>query len=268
MAAEKEMPRPLAGIVPPMVTPLLDGDTIDIDGLKRLIEHMSFHESVNLGNYAAEAGAQALVLTAPYYYPAGQAELVQYVEHIVAQLPLPVFLYNMPSHTKLTFEPDTLRRLIDNRNLIGLKDSSADMIYFHKVRRLAAERPDWTLMVGPEELLAEALLLGANCGVCGGANLSPRLFVGLYQAAERRDMDRLVELHARVMEIRDALYTVARHGAPAIKGLKCALSCLKICNDFMAEPFCHFRDTERQLIRERLAELQFPLGLSRSAKRL
>ena len=322
MASEKEIPRPLTGIIVPMVTPLSDRDTIDTDGLRRLIEHIldggvqglfilsttgegpglsyrlrfelidrvckqvadrvpvlvgitdtSFHESLNLANYAAHAGARAVVLAPPYYFPAGQAELLQYVEHVAAKLPLPLFLYNLPSHTKLTFEPDTLRRLIDIQNVVGLKDGSADMIYFHKVRRLAEERSDWTLLVGPEELLAEAVLLGGHGGVCGGANLSPRLFVGLFQAAKRCDMDRIAELHARVMQIRDAIYTVAHHGAPGvqgapvIKGLKCALSCLKICNDFMAEPFYQFRDTERQLIRERLAELQFPLGLSRPAKR-
>ncbi|MBN2476440.1 MAG: dihydrodipicolinate synthase family protein [Pirellulales bacterium] len=315
MASEDTLPQPLQGIIPPMVTPLSDRDTLDVDGLQRLVEHIlsggvhglfvlsttgeapslsyrlrfelidhvckqvagrvpilvgvtdtSFYESVNLANYAADAGAQAVVLSAPYYYPAGQAELLQYIEHMVAALPLPVFLYNLPSHTKLTFEPDTLRRLIDIQKVVGLKDSSGDMIYFHKVRRLARERPDWSLLIGPEELLAEAVLLGGHGGVCGGANLSPKLYVGLYEAAVHHEMERVAELHDRVLQICDSIYTVARHGAPVVKGLKSSLACLKICGDFLAEPFYHFGDAERQLVRERLAELQFPLGLPRHTR--
>lgn len=227
------------------------------------ITDTAFFESVNLANYAAEAGAAAAVLSAPYYFPAGQAELLQYVEHMAAKLPLPAILYNLPSHTKITFEPDTLRRLMDLPKVVGLKDSSGDMTYFHRVRRLCEARQDWTLMVGLEELLAEALLLGGDGGVCGGANLCPRLYVDLFEAASRGDTARVAELHRRVMQIRESIYTVALHGAPVIKGLKSALACLEICGDSMAEPFHHFRDTERRLVRERLAELNFPLGVRR-----
>lgn len=314
MSASSELPRPLRGVVVPMVTPLLDRDALDTPGLERLVEHVlgggvqgllvlgttgegpslsyrlrfemidrvcklvddrvpilvgvsdtSFFETVNLAKYATDAGAAAVVLSAPYYFPAGQAELVQYVEHVAAEVPLPVFLCNLPSHAKIAFEPSTLRRLIDVRNVVGMKDSSGDMAYFHKVRRLSQARCDWSLLVGPEELLAEAVLFGGDGGVCGGANLSPRLYAELFEAASRNELDRVAELHARVMQIREAVYTVALHSAPVIKGLKSALSCLGICSDFMAEPFHHLRDAERRLVRERLAELNFPLGLRRSA---
>ena len=147
----------------------------------------SFVETVNLAAHAADAGAQAVVLAAPYYFPAGQPELLEYLEDIAGELPLPVFLYNMPSHTKLIFEPETVRRALDMPNIVGMKDSSAQMIYFHKLARsLAAERPDLSLLVGPEELLGEAVLLGRHGGVCGGANLFPRLYVELYEAAVGR----------------------------------------------------------------------------------
>jgi len=67
------------------------------------ITDTSFVESVNLAQRAAQAGAAAVVLSAPYYFPAGQPELWEYIEDIAGALPLPVFLYNMPSHTKLSF---------------------------------------------------------------------------------------------------------------------------------------------------------------------
>jgi hypothetical protein len=78
-------------------------------------------------------------------------------------------------------------------------------------------------------------------------------------------MSTLLMLHGRVMEIHEALYTVARHGAAPAAGLKCALSCAEICNDAMAEPFRRFRDAERRLIRERLAELNLSPALTARA---
>ena len=151
------------GVIPPLITPLADRDTLDLEGLERLIERLiaggvsglfalgttgeapsmsyrlrreliervcaqvdgrvpvlagvtdtAFVESVALAKVAAEAGAAALVLTTPYYFPAGQTELTDYIGHFVPELPLPLMLYNMPALTKVWFEIDTLRRLAEN----------------------------------------------------------------------------------------------------------------------------------------------------------
>jgi len=215
----------------------------------------SFVETVHIATHSADAGAQAVVLSAPYYFPAGQPELWEYVQDIAGELPLPTFLYNMPSHTKLTFEPETVRKALDIPNIVGMKDSSAQMIYFHKLRQLTADRPDFSLLVGPEELLAESVLAGAHGGVNGGANLFPRLYVELYEAAAAAQLERVAKLHAQVMHLGDTLYSVGKHRSAFIKGLKCALSCLGICDDFMAEPFRRFHPAHRQQIEQHLADL-------------
>ncbi len=298
------LPIPLRGIVPPMVTPLSDRDTLDVSGTERLVDHLlgggvhglfilgttgeapslsyrlrhelvtqvcrqvagripvlvgvtdtSYAETVHLANHAAEAGAQGVVLSAPYYFPAGQPELLEYVQDIAADLPLPMFLYNMPSHTKITFDPHTVREALQIPNVVGLKDSSAQMIYFHKLRSICAARPDFSLLVGPEELLGESVLFGAHGGVCGGANLFPRLYVDLYEAAATGQIETVLKLHAQVLRIGQTIYSVGQHGSAFIKGLKCALSCLAICDDFMAEPFQRFRPEHREQIEGYLAEI-------------
>lgn len=215
----------------------------------------SFVDSVELAVQAAEAGAGAVVLAPPHYFPAGQDELARYVERIAAELPLPLFLYNMPSHTKLAFELDTLGRLLDVENIVGLKDSSGDMIYFHRARELTAKRPGFSLLIGPEELLAEAILAGADGGVSGGANLCPQLYVDLYRAAAGRDLDRVDELHARVMRLSGGLYSVPGGGAAVSKALKCGLALLGICSDSMAEPFERVDESDRRAIRRQLEKL-------------
>ena len=298
------LPSPLRGIISPMITPLLDRDTLDVAGLERLIEHIlsggvhglfilgttgeapslsyrlryelieracekvnrrvpvlvgitdtCFTESLNTANKARDAGAQAVVLAPPYYFPAGQAELLEYIKHLTPELPLPLFLYNMPSLTKAVFEPQTVQAAADISGIVGLKDSSGNMVYFHQLQSLLKKHPDFALLMGREELLAETVLLDGHGGVCGGANFIPKLYVDLYNAARSRDLPMIEALHEKVMQISSAIYSVGRYGSSYLKGLKCTLSCMNICSDFLAEPLHRFRSTERDVIRRHLEEL-------------
>jgi 4-hydroxy-tetrahydrodipicolinate synthase len=299
----KSLPAPLRGIVVPMITPLLDRDTLDVGGLERLLEHIigggvnalfilgttgegpslsyglrgemiertcqqvagrvpvlvgitdtAFSGSVEVACKAKDAGAQGLVLAHPPYFPAAQPEILNYLEHLAPELPLPMFLYNMPSHTKLVFQPKTVRAAADIDGIVGLKDSSANMFYFHQVQMLLKDKPDFTLLVGPEELLAETVLLGGHGGVNGGANMKPQLYVELYKAAMAKDLAKINSLHEEVMKISGKIYTVGAYSS-YLRGLKCALSCMGICSDNLAEPFQPFGAEERKIIQQHVKEL-------------
>jgi len=296
--------RPLRGIIPPMVTPLVDCDALDIPGLERLIEHIlaggvhglfvlgttgeapslshglraelverscklvngrvpvlvgitdtSVVESLNLARKAADAGAAGLVLSAPYYFPADQPELLEYLQHLVPQLPLPVMLYNMPNRPEPVFAIDTVKAAAEIPSIIGLKDSSGNMMYFRQLQSTLEDRPDFSLLIGPETLLAEVVLLGGHGGVCGGANLLPQLYVDLYEASRDKDLPRVEALQKTVVRLNATVYRVGRHRSSFLKGLKCALSCLGVCSDFLAEPFHRFRETEREQIQKHIADL-------------
>ena len=297
---------PLRGIVPPLITPLTDNDTLDVEGLESLIEHVinggvhavfllgttgefaslsykvreeliklsclfikervpvlvgisdsAFTESLNLANKAAQYGADAVVITPPYYFEAGQPELFEYLKRIMKRMPLPLFIYNMPLHTKVMFAPETVKAAAEIRGIIGMKDSSANLAYYNQVRYLLKDRPEFTFMVGPEEITAEFILLGGHGGVNGGANMFPKLYVDLYNAAAARNFDTLVPLQQKVMQIGITIYKVGRFGSSYLKGLKCALSIMGICSDFMAEPFHRFNDPERKRIEEALEKLNY-----------
>lgn len=220
------------------------------------ITDTAFVESVNLARHAMDRGADAVVLAPPYYLPEGQPELQEYLDHLVPELPLPLFLYNMPALTKVSFELETVRRAMDEPRIVGLKDSSGNMVYFHRAVGLLRHRPDWTLLIGPEEMLLDAVIAGGHGGVNGGANLFPRLYVRLFEAAQAGNLARARQLHACVMRVSNSLYRVGRHPSAIIKGLKCALACRGVCDDFMAEPFHRFRAEERAVVERQLAELE------------
>ena len=294
----------LHGIIPPMVTPLVDRDQLDVPGLARLVEHMlsggvhglfilgttgeapslsyhlrrdlitracqlvghrvpvlvgitdtSFVESVALAEHAAQAGADAVVLSTPYYFPAGQTELTQYIQHIAAALPLPLVLYNMPSLTKVWFEIETLEKLASIQSIIGVKDSSGDLDYFRRLTGLRQLRSDWSCMMGPEAMLAQAIAAGGQGGVNGGANAFPKLFVAAYDAAINGDASRLASLQTTV-DLLQEVYAIGKYASRFIKATKCLLSLLEICDDFMAEPFNHFLPPERQRVADLLERLR------------
>lgn len=208
------------------------------------ITDTAFVESLNVAKVAAEAGAAAVVLSTPYYFPAGQTELVEYVTKLTLELPLPLVLYNIPSLTKVAFEIETLRRLSGIEQIIGVKDSGGDLDYYRNLTGLTAERPDWRFMIGPEHLLIESVKLGGHGGVNGGANVFPKLFVNAHAAARDGDETRMKALQERIDSLQ-RIYSIGKYASRFIKATKCALSLRGICSDQLAQPFNHFLAPER-----------------------
>ena len=225
------------------------------------ITDTSIVESIRLANVAADCGADGVVSAPPYYFAPGQPELAQFYEQLVPQLPLPVFLYNMPSHVKVSFAPDTVLRIAQNPQVVGFKDSSANAVYFQSVLYKMRQRPDFAMLVGPEEITGECVLLGAHGGINGGANMFPELYVGMYEAARAGDLKHIVRLQQYIMQISTTIYTVGKHGSSYLKGLKCALSLLGIIrDDTVAAPFYKFNPPEREKIRQALSALPIENG--------
>ncbi len=218
------------------------------------ITDTSFVESVGVAQHAADAGASAVVLATPYYFPAGQTELLDYVENLLPELPLPLMLYNMPSLTKVWFEIETIEKLSHHKKIVGLKDSSGDLAYYERAVGLKKLRPDWSIMIGPEALLPQSMELGGDGGVAGGANVFPQLFVDCYHACVAKDTTRIAEL-SRIIQDWQRVYDIGKYASRHIKATKCSLSLLGICDDFMAEPFHRFNPPERARVEKILQSI-------------
>jgi 4-hydroxy-tetrahydrodipicolinate synthase len=303
--ASHSLPKPLRGIVTPLLTPLASSDTLDVEGLSRLLDHViaggvhgvfvlgtsgegpalslrlqkqvieitcarvagripvlagvtgsSFADSIDLCRHSENAGASAVVTAGPLYFPVTQDHLDVFIRRFSEASPLPVFLYNMPSHAHVRFEIPTVLRAAGLPNVAGLKDSAGDIIYLHQLRRALAAHPEFTLLVGPEEMMAECVLLGIHGGVNGGSNLFPKLYVDLYNAASSGDLATARELQARVIDISARLYQVS-YGAGYLQGAKCAANLLGLGHDAFAAPYTPFDGEQRETIRRQLVELGF-----------
>ena len=216
------------------------------------ITDTALDESVRLGNAAADAGAAAVVAAAPYYFRLSQADLLRHAELLTREIALPLFLYNIPELTKLNYEPETVLAAADIPGVIGFKDSSGDLIHLQRVLRLLSSRPDFTVLIGPEELLAQAVLLGAHGGISGGSNAWPELYVGLCRDALDGRIERMRPRQKRIIEISERIYRMNDDPTSYIRGLKCALGVLGICSDLPAAPLAPISAPERAAVRAHL----------------
>lgn len=201
------------------------------------ITDTSYEESCDLARFAREAGADAVVTAPPFYFAVSQSDLFRLVERLSQEVELPLFLYNMPSLTKAYFAPSTVERAAELSNVYGLKDSSGELRYMRKLASLMADRPEFTLLIGPEDLLLQGLAIGAHGGVNGGANLFPKLFVALYEAARAGNAQEAQHLQQRVRELGQLLYGIGEAESSYLRGLKLGLELMGICRSTLALPY-------------------------------
>jgi 2-dehydro-3-deoxy-D-pentonate aldolase len=215
------------------------------------ITDTSYQDAIRFAIAAHRQGAYAVVAAPPYYFRVTQGDLIHYFRQLAVQIPLPLYIYNAPLNNLHWIELETAIALAAEPNIIGLKDSGLNMGYLHAVRARVT-RPDFNFLVGPDELLAEAVLLGAHGGMAGGSNVWPQLFVSLYKAAVACNGARVVELQQQVMQFDEALYRSAAYTANPLRGIKCALSCLGIISEHMTPPLQPYLPEERAKVQKYL----------------
>jgi 4-hydroxy-2-oxoglutarate aldolase len=145
---------------------------------------------------AVTAGAQAALVITPSFYKSAitQDALIKHYLALADASPVPVILYSMPDLTGVKIEPETAARLSQHENIIGMKDSSADIPKFTETVRLVPE--DFALMIGNGTVFCEALQAGARGGILAVGCVVARLCIEIYRAVKAGEIDRAKVLQA------------------------------------------------------------------------
>ena len=197
----------------------------------------SFERALYIARNSHDAGAQAAVVAPPFFYKISQSELLGYVDKLIDEIKLPTVLYNNPALTKINFDLDTARKLAQKPQVVGFKDSSGDATYFQKLKATLSEE-EVPLLMGPEELLAESLMMGGDGGVPGGANVFPELYVDLYDAVQNEEWRDARKLHSKILCLSSIVYEGSEYASSRIiGGIKVALAHMGICRRQVAPPF-------------------------------
>jgi 4-hydroxy-2-oxoglutarate aldolase len=146
--------------------------------------------TINEIQSAAKAGAEAVLVITPGFYKSAitQDALVRHYLAVADASPVPVILYSMPDLTGIKIEPETAARLCRHKNIVGMKDSSADIPKFAEAVRLVPD--DFAVMIGNGTVLCEALQAGARGGILAVGCAVPKLCLEIHDAVKAGDINR------------------------------------------------------------------------------
>jgi 4-hydroxy-2-oxoglutarate aldolase len=166
----------------------------------------------------ASAGAQAALVITPGFYRAEmtQPALKRYYEQVADASPVPLLLYNVPQFTGITLAPETVASLSFHENIIGIKDSSGDVLNLGEKLRLV--RDDFAVLTGHGAALYASLCAGACGAILAIACVAPEAAVAVYRAYEAGDHERARDLQRKLAAVVRGV--ASRYG---IGGLKAAL---------------------------------------------
>lgn len=170
-------------------------------------------DAVEHATAAAEVGADAAVLTPPYFHtataPRGNR---RFVTGVADRSPIPLLLYNIPQYVGTEFDPESVAWLAQRPDVLGLKDSSGDLGYALAAARESPE--DCLVLVGYDTLLLPGLRMGLDGGVSALANAVPEVFSVIVDEPEsdraRRASDAVAELFDVCLDV--GLATAAKTG--------------------------------------------------------
>ena len=245
-AIREELVKTVCGLVKGRVPVLVGITETDLDDAVAFAARCKAH------------GASAVVAAPPYYFKLTQAECVAWFTEMADRLPLPLVVYDMPAHTDTIIEPATIAKLAAHHNIIAMKDSSSVIALFNKFRvALEPFAEKFSLFMGPDEAMGEAVLLGADGGVCTGANLWPAQFKAMYLAAKAGDVEKVRRLQRFTTMSSYLLYGLGQGQIGFLKGVKCALAEMGLIQNVLAAPFTPFEGANRRKVRAALKKLKF-----------
>ncbi len=164
----------------------------------------STEEAIDLTRHAKKAGADAAMLVVPYYNKPTQEGLFQHFKAVAEAVDIPILLYNVPPRTGGDMQVDTVVRLSQVKNIIGIKDASYDMAR-PTLTKLKAKK-GFLQLSGEDASAVGFLAQGGDGCISVTANVAPRLCGDMHDAWKKRDLDKVFELQDRLMPLHKALF--------------------------------------------------------------
>jgi 4-hydroxy-2-oxoglutarate aldolase len=197
----------------------------------------------------AETGADALLVITPHFYRAEMTQnaLFKHYLAVADSSPVPLLLYSVPHLTNVQLAPETIARLSEHENIIGVKDSSGDILALAETIRLVPE--DFAVLTGNGSALYPALCVGAQGAILAIACAAPRMAVAIYDAFGERE-------HERALRLQQSLAWLTRSilGRYGISGLKAALDMLGYSGGAVRAPLQDAGEEARSEIAKALKE--------------
>lgn len=170
-------------------------------------------EAIRITRIAEKEGADGVSVITPYYISPNQAEIADHYRRVAESTKLPVLLYNNPATCGgVKIDVDTVAKLAEAPNIVGMKDSAGDLQTFIEYVRVVP-RDKFSVFQGRDTLILPALQFGARGAVPGTCNIAPAICVGIYEAFSRGDIATAQALQLRLSPLRLGLAIGTAPGA-------------------------------------------------------
>ncbi len=201
----------------------------------------STDEAIQLTGHAKQAGADAALVVTPYYNKPTQEGLYQHYRAIHDAVDIPIVIYNIPGRCIVDMTVETMQRLAELPNIVGVKDATADLARPALTRAAIGE--DFAQLSGEDATIVPFLAQGGHGCISVTSNVAPRLCAELHAAWRRRDFDQVDAVNSRLMPLHKALF---EESSPA--PVKFAASLLGQCENELRLPMISVRpETEAKV---------------------
>jgi 4-hydroxy-tetrahydrodipicolinate synthase len=251
------------GLVPAGTTG--ESPTLDFDEHKRVIEltvetakgrvpvvagtgSNSTDEAIELTEYAAKVGADAVLIVTPYYNKPTQEGLYQHYKAINDAVDVPIVIYNIPGRSVVDMAVETMARCFKLKNVIGVKDATANLARASQQR--LAMGPEFNLLSGEDATALGFMAHGGHGCISVVSNVAPRLCADFQKACLAGDYKTALTLQDRLMPLHDAMFCEANPG-PA----KYAASRLGLCEPDLRLPLVPITQASQRIVDAALASV-------------
>ena len=203
----------------------------------------STEEAISLTRHAKEAGADGALVVTPYYNKPTQEGLYRHYKAIHDGVDIPIVIYNIPGRSVVDMSVETMARLAELPNIVGVKDATADLTRPAKTR--AAIGKGFMQVSGEDATVVPFLAQGGHGCISVTANVAPRQCADLHGAWRRGDFDTVARLNDRLMPLHEALF-VESSPAP----VKYAASVVGLCENRLRLPLVSVRPETEDKVRD------------------
>jgi len=205
----------------------------------------STDETIMITRKAKDLGADGALLVAPYYNKPTQEGLYRHYKTVAESVDIPIVLYNVPGRTAVNMLPQTVARLAEIKNIVGIKEATGDMRQASDILRLCGDR--LTVISGDDFTTFTLLALGGKGAISVSANVAPHDVASLFKAWEDGKIEEAKRLHYKLEPLNQAMF-IETNPIPA----KTALSMMGKIQEEFRLPLCPMSSENKDKLRKAL----------------
>jgi len=206
----------------------------------------STDEAVSLTKFAEKVGANAALVVTPYYNKPTQEGLYQHYKSINDNCSIPIIIYNIPPRSVVDMSVETMARLFELKNIVGVKDATGDLNRVNEQKKIMG--PDFIQLSGEDGTALEFNSRGGTGCISVTANVAPKLCSEFQEASNSKNNSNLL---AKAKQINDKLMPL--HKSLFIESspspVKYAASLLKLCNDDVRLPLVKITNDTKKAVK-------------------